>query len=67
MRHELGGQPFSPDGKRIAYASNERNPADFDVFVRDLDQGEGRAIVTDGAYFNPINWSPDGRACSSSS
>jgi len=62
VRHELGGQPFSPDGKRIAYASNERNPADFDVFVRDLDQGEGRAIVTDGAYFNPINWSPDGRA-----
>jgi dipeptidyl aminopeptidase/acylaminoacyl peptidase len=62
VRHELEGSPFSPDGKRIAYASNERNPADFDIFVRDLDQGEGRAIVTDGAYFNAINWSPDGRA-----
>jgi dipeptidyl aminopeptidase/acylaminoacyl peptidase len=62
VRHELEGSPFSPDGKQIAYASNERNPADFDVFVRDLDQGEGRAIVTDGAYYNAINWSPDSRA-----
>jgi dipeptidyl aminopeptidase/acylaminoacyl peptidase len=62
VRHELEGSPFSPDGKQITYSSNERNPADFDVFVRDLDQGEGRAIVTDGAYYNAINWSPDGRA-----
>ena len=62
VRHELAGSPFSPDGGRIAYASNERTASDFDVFVRDLDQGEGRAIVADGAYFNPVNWSPDGQS-----
>jgi dipeptidyl aminopeptidase/acylaminoacyl peptidase len=62
VRHELEGSPFSPDGSQIAYASNERNPADFDVFVRGVDQGEGRALVTDGAYYSAINWSPDGRS-----
>jgi dipeptidyl aminopeptidase/acylaminoacyl peptidase len=62
VRHELGPEPFSPDGKAITYASNERARQDFDVFVRDLAAGEGRPLLTDGAYYVPLSWSPDGRA-----
>lgn len=62
VRHELGGEPFSPDGKAIAYTSNERDRRDFDVFVRDLSAGEGRPILADGAYYGVVSWSPDGRS-----
>jgi dipeptidyl aminopeptidase/acylaminoacyl peptidase len=68
-RNEMAEDPFSPDGKRIAYASNERNPADFDVVVRELDgeigtpdrgAGEAKPIVSGDGIFAPASWSPDG-------
>jgi dipeptidyl aminopeptidase/acylaminoacyl peptidase len=68
-RNEIAEDPFSPDGKRIAYASNERNPADFDVVVRELDgeigtpdrgAGEAKPIVSGDGIFAPASWSPDG-------
>ena len=62
VRHELGPEPFSPDGRAIIYASNERTRADFDIFMRDLSAGEGRPLMTDGAYYVPASWSPDGRS-----
>ncbi len=62
VRHELGAEPFSPDGTQIAYASNERERGDFDVFVRDLTSAEGRPLLADGEYYVPLSWSPDGRA-----
>ncbi|HEY8597892.1 MAG TPA: S9 family peptidase [Thermomicrobiales bacterium] len=62
VRHELGAEPFSPDGTQIAYASNERERGDFDVFVRDLTSAEGRPLLADGEYYHPVSWSPDGRS-----
>ncbi len=59
-RFELGDTPFSPDGRRIAYTSNERSRTDFDVLVRDLETGATRRY-TDGGYFSAESWSPDGR------
>lgn len=59
-RFELGDAPFSPDGRRIAYTSNERSRADFDVMVRDLESGATRRF-TEGGYFSAESWSPDGR------
>ncbi len=62
VRHDLGPEPFSPDGTSIAYASNERERRDFDVFVRDLSSAEGRPLLADGEYYVPLSWSPDGRS-----
>ena len=57
--HVFGG--WSPDGRLVAYATNERDRACFDVIVQDVDTGESRTVLqTDGAYTVEC-WSPDGR------
>jgi dipeptidyl aminopeptidase/acylaminoacyl peptidase len=61
VRHEIGPDPFSPDGKFIAYASNERDRGDFDVIVHDLASGETKILLAGDAYYCPYSWSPDGR------
>ena len=59
-RHELARLPFSPNGQFLAYASNERNPMEFDVVIRNLEIGETRIVLEGGLYF-PDSWSPDGK------
>lgn len=50
---------FSPDGKRIAYASDKAGTQD--IYVRSLDSGEERRVTSlDGAEVSPA-FSPDGR------
>jgi dipeptidyl aminopeptidase/acylaminoacyl peptidase len=61
-RHEAGTAPFSPDGRRIAYASNERTPTDMDALVRDLETGAVRSILAGDGNYEPMSWSPDGRS-----
>ena len=49
--------PFSPDGGRIAYAANDRDPACFDVVVMDLATG-ARCRVFEGAGERAVtHWS----------
>jgi dipeptidyl aminopeptidase/acylaminoacyl peptidase len=61
VQFHLAGQPWSPDGRTIAYAGNDRVPSDQDVIVRDVAGSEtGRPLAGDG-YYHPIAWSPDGR------
>ena len=60
VRHYLGSEPFSPDGRWLAYAANDRTETDQDVLLRDLAGGGTRRVVaTEGAFF-PGPWSPDG-------
>jgi dipeptidyl aminopeptidase/acylaminoacyl peptidase len=54
------GDSFSPDGKCLAYAGNDRSPADQDVLIRDLATGEVRRIYAGGGRVYPGHWSPDG-------
>jgi Tol biopolymer transport system component len=68
---EIGGAPaqltddpwvevdaaWSPDGTRVAYAS-DRTDGRFDLWVRDLFDGTERRLTTDGGR-GPA-WSPDG-------
>lgn len=70
VSHEIGlanvafpyhGEPFSPDCTRIAYASDARDPVDFDVVVRDLETGETTAVFAEGNRNYAASWSPDGR------
>ncbi len=59
-QHFVGPGAFSPDGTRLAYSANSRNPADMEVWVRDLASGETRSVFGEGRYSAPSAWSPDG-------
>lgn len=55
---------FSDDGSHVAYAANDRDPEDFDVFIRPLgERGElaARRLVRSSGVFLPLAFSPDGR------
>jgi dipeptidyl aminopeptidase/acylaminoacyl peptidase len=60
VRHYPGAEPFSPDGRLLAYAANDRVETEQDVLVLDLATGRTRRLVaTEGTFFvGP--WSPDG-------
>ena len=60
VRHELASRPFSPDGRFLTYAANERSPAEFDVVILDLETEERRTLLSGGANYIPDSWSPDG-------
>jgi dipeptidyl aminopeptidase/acylaminoacyl peptidase len=53
------GDSFSPDGKYLAYAGNDRSPAEQDVLIRDLATGEVRRIYSGGGRIYAGHWSPD--------
>mgnify|MGYP006257062527 FL=1 len=53
------GPVWSPDGRRIAFASNRSG--NFDVYVMDADGGNVEQLTDDPAEdFEPV-WSPDGK------
>jgi dipeptidyl aminopeptidase/acylaminoacyl peptidase len=58
--HQVGA--WSPDGRKVAYASNERQAAFFDLYVRDLAEHQARRVLEhDGTnYAGP--WRPAGNA-----
>ena len=77
FRHELGGETakitdyeravwaavLSPDGDRVAYATNETDDFDNrDTYLADADGSNARTLdVGDlGAETSPVDWSPDG-------
>ena len=58
--HTFGA--WSPDGTAIAYASNLRDRAFFDVYIRDLARGEVRMVYQHDSTNVVVGWSPDGGA-----
>jgi dipeptidyl aminopeptidase/acylaminoacyl peptidase len=60
VQHFIGADAFSPDGTKLAYAANARTPTDLEVWIRDVDTGETRAVFGEGKYAFPATWSPDG-------
>lgn len=56
--------PFSPDGRRILFAANDRSPSEQDIQVRDLKTGETHRIFAGSGRIIPGGWSPDGRRIS---
>jgi dipeptidyl aminopeptidase/acylaminoacyl peptidase len=62
VQHSLG--QVSPDGRRLAYAGNDRDPTVQDLLVRDLVTGETHRVQDAGRLMEPGEWSPDGtRLC----
>jgi dipeptidyl aminopeptidase/acylaminoacyl peptidase len=51
---------FSPDGRTIAFRSNRRNPAYFDIHLRDLVTGESRPLLEQNGTNSAGRFSPDG-------
>jgi dipeptidyl aminopeptidase/acylaminoacyl peptidase len=61
VRHYLAiGGSWSPEGSRVAFAGNDREPTEQDVVVRDLATGEERRVVTGESTYFAAGWSPDG-------
>ena len=58
VRHNFGG--WSPDGKHICFASNERNGMDLDVYVMDLSTRKKRRIFEEGSWCVSEGFSPSG-------
>jgi dipeptidyl aminopeptidase/acylaminoacyl peptidase len=60
VQHYIGAG-WSPDGKRIAFAANDRDASDFDVCLRDQKTGNVKRVLFGEAFYVPASWSPDGR------
>ncbi|HEU4323728.1 MAG TPA: S9 family peptidase [Roseiflexaceae bacterium] len=59
--HTFGG--WSPDGQQIAFSSNRRSSAHFDVYVRPVGprgEGEARLVFEGQGTFHPLAWGPQG-------
>ncbi|MGE8207160.1 alpha/beta fold hydrolase [Heyndrickxia sp. NPDC080065] len=56
--HHYGGS--SPDGKWIAWSSNRRHPAFFDLYIQNLDTLEIQKVFTGDGLFEVIKWHPSG-------
>jgi dipeptidyl aminopeptidase/acylaminoacyl peptidase len=51
----------SRDGRLLAYGCNRRNGRDLDVYVRSLESGDDRCVLSLGGWCQPAGFSPDGR------
>lgn len=57
--HHFGS--WSPDGRFIAYASNQREQAFFDLYVVDVASGETRCVLEQDRHLSIVDWASDGR------
>ena len=58
VMHIFGG--WSPDGASVAFASNERHPAHFDVYVMKVPGGTARMVYQNDGSNSVAAWTPDG-------
>ncbi|HEY7355097.1 MAG TPA: S9 family peptidase [Ktedonobacterales bacterium] len=58
--HEFGG--WSPDGTRIAFASNARDPRFFDVYEQAVVGGTPRLVLRHDGTNHAMRYAPDGRS-----
>ena len=58
-KHGVAG--WSRDGKWFAYQSNERNEADFDIYLMNLATRDVECVWKKGGYWDGMGFSPDGK------
>jgi dipeptidyl aminopeptidase/acylaminoacyl peptidase len=61
VQHFLAPDPWSPDGRRIAFSANDRVPTDFDISILDTKTRKISRHNSDGRFMLVGAWSPDGR------
>ena len=52
---------FSADGNLLAYTSTSRTGKDHDIWIRDMQTGTAKAVVTEGGAWSALDFSPDGK------
>jgi dipeptidyl aminopeptidase/acylaminoacyl peptidase len=57
VRYNFGG--WSHDGKRIAYASNKRDPNYFDIYTMEVASGREELVYQQNGSNQPLDWSFD--------
>lgn len=59
--YDLG--PISPDGKRVAVATNQRNGTDFDVYILTIGETFDKAqlVVENQGWWRAVDFSEDGQ------
>ena len=55
-----GSVQWSPDAKRFAYRTTERNGRNWDIHVQSLDGHIDKALETDDGFWLVLDWHPDG-------
>src|SRR5919199_4327782 len=60
VQHLVTQEAWSPDGSLLAYSANARTPTDMEIFVRDVDSGDARAVFGEGMLAVAGACSPDG-------
>jgi dipeptidyl aminopeptidase/acylaminoacyl peptidase len=58
VRHNFGGWSF--DGKYIAYAANDRNGKDFDIYIMEMSTRDVRRIFEKGGNCMSTGFAPSG-------
>jgi dipeptidyl aminopeptidase/acylaminoacyl peptidase len=65
VRHEWGAECFSHNGKYITYGSNEDNPSNMLVYIRNMNNtgssNEAFCITNKEGWYIPGYWSPDSK------
>lgn len=68
VRYEWGAECFSHDGRYIAYGSNEDNPSNMLVYIKDItnissssSNNETFCITNKEGWYIPGYWSPDNK------
>jgi dipeptidyl aminopeptidase/acylaminoacyl peptidase len=66
VRHEWGTECFSHNGKYIAYGSNEDNPSNMLVYLKDINNintsnNETFCVTKEEGWYIPGYWSPDSK------
>lgn len=61
VQHFIESTAWSPDGRYIAYAANDRSPAHMDVLVREVRNGKVMRLLVGDRLYYPEMWSPNGR------
>jgi Prolyl oligopeptidase family len=65
VRHEWGAECFSHDGKYIVYGSNENNPSNMLLHIRNMNSStssnETFCITNKEGWYVPGYWSPDNK------
>jgi dipeptidyl aminopeptidase/acylaminoacyl peptidase len=59
--YSSSSQPYSPDGRLLAYATSARDITCLDVYVRDLETGADRMVLEGDDRYVPMFFSPDSR------
>ena len=61
VQHFIESTAWSPDGRFIAFAANDRSPAHVDVLVREARSGKVTRLLAGRGLYYPELWSPNAR------